>query len=283
MHEDNEDEERQAGPAEDWDGGGLTFTAKSSPASPAISVKHTLASGGDRGASKTSTATSTTTTATTTTTNNNSSLIAHITSLPGFDPTKARIVKHYTSKFNSASDPSTSCPSGNPTHSQEPPSKANRNTLTLNTYNNNSNFSISSASDRERITPTAAESFLPWRRDRSYQTFGMCPGCAGAARATNHPTNQPPPPPPPNTTVFRFRKLAVSLAPAHSQFCHQLRCKVYIYRKLFCPPVLLAFCLICHFDQQPLFYVNGQESRRSKLERNYGYVAPLRIALRLVV
>ncbi|XP_035917370.1 sodium/hydrogen exchanger 3 isoform X5 [Anopheles stephensi] len=30
LHEDNEDEERQAGPAEDWDGGGLTFTAKSS-------------------------------------------------------------------------------------------------------------------------------------------------------------------------------------------------------------------------------------------------------------
>ncbi|XP_035917368.1 sodium/hydrogen exchanger 3 isoform X3 [Anopheles stephensi] len=50
LHEDNEDEERQAGPAEDWDGGGLTFTAKSSPASPAISVKHTLTGGGDRGA-----------------------------------------------------------------------------------------------------------------------------------------------------------------------------------------------------------------------------------------
>uniref|UniRef100_A0A8W7PD69 Uncharacterized protein n=1 Tax=Anopheles coluzzii TaxID=1518534 RepID=A0A8W7PD69_ANOCL len=32
LHEDNEDEERQAaGPSEDWDGGGLTFTAKSSP------------------------------------------------------------------------------------------------------------------------------------------------------------------------------------------------------------------------------------------------------------
>uniref|UniRef100_A0A4Y0BK63 Sodium/hydrogen exchanger n=1 Tax=Anopheles funestus TaxID=62324 RepID=A0A4Y0BK63_ANOFN len=30
LHEDNEDEERQAGPSEDWDGGGLTFTAKSS-------------------------------------------------------------------------------------------------------------------------------------------------------------------------------------------------------------------------------------------------------------
>uniref|UniRef100_A0A2M4CJ94 Sodium/hydrogen exchanger n=1 Tax=Anopheles darlingi TaxID=43151 RepID=A0A2M4CJ94_ANODA len=30
LHEDNEEEEVQAGPAEDWDGGGLTFTAKSS-------------------------------------------------------------------------------------------------------------------------------------------------------------------------------------------------------------------------------------------------------------
>ncbi|XP_058061035.1 sodium/hydrogen exchanger 3 isoform X2 [Anopheles bellator] len=30
LHEGNEDEEVQAGPAEDWDGGGLTFTAKSS-------------------------------------------------------------------------------------------------------------------------------------------------------------------------------------------------------------------------------------------------------------
>uniref|UniRef100_A0A182X886 Sodium/hydrogen exchanger n=1 Tax=Anopheles quadriannulatus TaxID=34691 RepID=A0A182X886_ANOQN len=173
LHEDNEDEERQAaGPSEDWDGGGLTFTAKSSPESPAVSVKQSLTGGGDRGASKPTATSSTTTTANN---NNNSSLIAHITSLPGFDPTKARIVKHYTSKFaSSSSDPSTSCPSGNhpTTHSHpESHSKANRNTLTLNTYNNNSNFSISSASDRERITPTAAESFLPWRRDRSYQTF----------------------------------------------------------------------------------------------------------------
>uniref|UniRef100_A0A182Q8W0 Sodium/hydrogen exchanger n=1 Tax=Anopheles farauti TaxID=69004 RepID=A0A182Q8W0_9DIPT len=173
LHEDNEDEDRQAGPAEDWDGGGLTFTAKSSPESPAVSVKQSLASGGDRGASKT---TATTTTSTTTANINNSSLIAHITSLPGFDPTKARIVKHYTSKFTSSASassvPSTSTgPAGIPSHGLEPPSKANRNTLTLNTYNSNSNFSISSASERERITPTAAESFLPWRRDRSYQTF----------------------------------------------------------------------------------------------------------------
>ncbi|XP_040164404.1 Na(+)/H(+) exchanger beta isoform X9 [Anopheles arabiensis] len=51
LHEDNEDEERQAaGPSEDWDGGGLTFTAKSSPESPAVSVKQSLTGGGDRGA-----------------------------------------------------------------------------------------------------------------------------------------------------------------------------------------------------------------------------------------
>ncbi|XP_053677726.1 sodium/hydrogen exchanger 3 [Anopheles nili] len=50
LHEDNEDEDRQAGPAEEWDGGGLTFTAKSSPESPAVSVKQSLATGGDRGA-----------------------------------------------------------------------------------------------------------------------------------------------------------------------------------------------------------------------------------------
>uniref|UniRef100_A0A182IQG8 Sodium/hydrogen exchanger n=1 Tax=Anopheles atroparvus TaxID=41427 RepID=A0A182IQG8_ANOAO len=183
LHEDNEDEERQAGPVEDWDGGGLTFTAKSSPESPAVSLKQSLESGGDRGASKATatggatTTSSSSTTTTSTTTNNNNSLIAHIASLPGFDPTKARIVKHYTSKFTSSSSssntnsaiPSTSsnpCPG-----SSNSTLKPNRNTLTLTTYNSNSNFSISSASDRERITPTAAESFLPWRRDRSYQNF----------------------------------------------------------------------------------------------------------------
>lgn len=59
---------------------------------------------------------------------NNNSLIAQITSLPGFDSSKARIVKHYSSR----------------------PSP-----------------------EREPILPTAAETFLPWRRDRSYQSFGM--------------------------------------------------------------------------------------------------------------
>lgn len=58
---------------------------------------------------------------------NNNSLIAQITSLPGFDTSKARIVKHYSTK----------------------PSP-----------------------EREPILPTAAETFLPWRRDRSYQSFG---------------------------------------------------------------------------------------------------------------
>ncbi|XP_049549097.1 sodium/hydrogen exchanger 3 isoform X5 [Anopheles darlingi] len=46
LHEDNEEEEVQAGPAEDWDGGGLTFTAKSSPESPAVSVQQSLSGGG---------------------------------------------------------------------------------------------------------------------------------------------------------------------------------------------------------------------------------------------
>ncbi|XP_052866814.1 sodium/hydrogen exchanger 3 [Anopheles cruzii] len=187
LHEGNEDEEVQAGPAEDWDGGGLTFTAKSSPESPAVSVRESeltaAASGsgsgssgsgdrGDRGTSKATTPGGATT--------NNRSLIAHIASLPGFDPTKARIVKHYTSKLSACSSsaglggsPSTS--TGHipaPHHTSKETSKLTRNTLTLTTYNSNSNFSISSAgTERERITPTAAESFLPWRRDRSYQTF----------------------------------------------------------------------------------------------------------------
>lgn len=59
----------------------------------------------------------------------NNSLIAHITSLPGFDPSKARIVKHYSSR-------------------------------------------PSPDMDSMDILPTAAESLLPWRRDKSYQSFG---------------------------------------------------------------------------------------------------------------
>uniref|UniRef100_A0A2M4DP86 Putative secreted protein n=1 Tax=Anopheles darlingi TaxID=43151 RepID=A0A2M4DP86_ANODA len=153
--------------------------------SPAVSVQQSLSGGGsgtgtDRGVTSKATAHDGAST-------NNSSLIAHIASLPGFDPTKARIVKHYTSKFStsstsatpsssSACPPSTSSSSTNPAggHQATIHRKPSRHTLTLTTtYNSNSNFSISSATDRERITPTAAESFLPWRRDRSYQNFGM--------------------------------------------------------------------------------------------------------------
>lgn len=70
---------------------------------------------------------------------NKSSLIAHITSLPGFDPTKARIVKHLSLK---------SSPSEYQTQTKE------QNALD--------------------ILPTAAEALLPWRRDKSYLCFGTC-------------------------------------------------------------------------------------------------------------
>lgn len=69
---------------------------------------------------------------------NNSSLIAHISNLPGFDPSKARIVKHLSLKPNLCDY-----------HTKE------HTTLDFNA--------------------TAAE-FLPWRRDKSYQSlsFGTC-------------------------------------------------------------------------------------------------------------
>lgn len=69
---------------------------------------------------------------------NNSSLIAHISNLPGFDPSKARIVKHLSLKPNLCDY-----------HTKE------HTTLDFNA--------------------TAAE-FLPWRRDKSYQSlsFGIC-------------------------------------------------------------------------------------------------------------
>lgn len=70
---------------------------------------------------------------------NKSSLIAHITSLPGFDPTKARIVKHLSLKAS---------PSEFQTQTKE------QNALDL--------------------LPTAAEALLPWRRDKSYLCFGTC-------------------------------------------------------------------------------------------------------------
>ncbi|XP_050321057.1 sodium/hydrogen exchanger 3 isoform X16 [Bactrocera neohumeralis] len=62
---------------------------------------------------------------------NNNSLIAHIQNLPGFDASKARIVQHYsTSKSENGSPEKLLTPD---------------------------------------VGPTAAESILPWRRDRSYQ------------------------------------------------------------------------------------------------------------------
>lgn len=68
----------------------------------------------------------------------NKSLIAHIANLPGFDSSKARIVKQ-------------SCYSSGP---------------------NTSNTSYNNSQVGTPILPTAAETFLPWRRDRSYQAFG---------------------------------------------------------------------------------------------------------------
>ncbi|XP_020713139.1 uncharacterized protein LOC101449801 isoform X3 [Ceratitis capitata] len=62
---------------------------------------------------------------------NNNSLIAHIQNLPGFDASKARIVQHYST----------------PKSESDSPEKL----LTPD------------------VGPTAAESILPWRRDRSYQ------------------------------------------------------------------------------------------------------------------
>lgn len=67
----------------------------------------------------------------------NKSLIAHIANLPGFDSSKARIVKQ-------------SCYSSG----------------------TNSNTSYNNSQVGTPILPTAAETFLPWRRDRSYQAFG---------------------------------------------------------------------------------------------------------------
>ncbi|XP_053959826.1 uncharacterized protein LOC128864276 isoform X2 [Anastrepha ludens] len=62
---------------------------------------------------------------------NNNSLIAHIQNLPGFDASKARIVQHYSTPKSE---------NGSPEKLLTPD-----------------------------VGPTAAESILPWRRDRSYQ------------------------------------------------------------------------------------------------------------------
>ncbi|XP_055640826.1 sodium/hydrogen exchanger 3 isoform X4 [Toxorhynchites rutilus septentrionalis] len=148
LHEDNEEDERLATvPSDDWDGGGLTFTAKSSPESPA-NVRPKSASASDHGANG-----SLSTSAEISNSKNNSSLIAQITSLPGFDPTKARIVKHVSSKFTSSSS---------------------SNTNISNTGNSSDTTVVAPTRPPERperLLPTAAETFLPWRRDKSYQSF----------------------------------------------------------------------------------------------------------------
>ncbi|XP_058819478.1 sodium/hydrogen exchanger 3 isoform X4 [Topomyia yanbarensis] len=153
LHEDNEDEDRlAAAPADDWDGGGLTFTAKSSPENSAtVRQEATTTTAGECGPNGGS---SSSTEATATSSAKNNSLIAHITSLPGFDPTKARIVKHVTSKFTSSAS-----------------------NYTINTASgSNSSDAVAALPTRplerpDRLMPTAAESFLPWRRDKSYQSF----------------------------------------------------------------------------------------------------------------
>ncbi|XP_021700611.1 sodium/hydrogen exchanger 3 isoform X4 [Aedes aegypti] len=144
LHEDNEDEDKLPTAAgDDWDGGGLTFTAKSSPESPASVRLRSTNANGDNGANGGPEATS----------SKNSSLIAQITSLPGFDPTKARIVKHVSSKFTPSSSNTNIGASGQANDVANP--QPTRPTLER----------------PERLLPTAAESFLPWRRDRSYQSF----------------------------------------------------------------------------------------------------------------
>ncbi|XP_038107152.1 sodium/hydrogen exchanger 3 isoform X5 [Culex quinquefasciatus] len=172
LHEDNEDEERlAAGPADDWDGGGLTFTAKSSPESPASGRLKSATTPTDRGSTGANIGGGSATSAAGTGSAegngqgaaaaasgkpNNSSLIAQITSLPGFDPTKARIVKHVSSKFSSSSSNTNINNGGGGGGSGDQVTFSGART----------------PSERpERLLPTAAESFLPWRRDRSYQSF----------------------------------------------------------------------------------------------------------------
>ncbi|CAO1387646.1 unnamed protein product [Diamesa hyperborea] len=115
LHENTEGENKHY-QSEDWEGG-LTFTAKSPETNDDYSANTTANSRANI---------------------NNSSLIAHISNLPGFDPSKARIVKHLSLKPNLCDY-----------HTKE------HTTLDFNA--------------------TAAE-FLPWRRDKSYQSlsFGTC-------------------------------------------------------------------------------------------------------------
>ncbi|XP_055549028.1 uncharacterized protein LOC129732294 isoform X6 [Wyeomyia smithii] len=173
LHEDNEDEDKIAtAGGDDWDGGGLTFTAKSSPESLAsvrqrsTSATTLIKATGECGSSGGDGLSSNAETACATTSSKNNSLIAQITSLPGFDPTKARIVKHVTSKFTSSSS--------NNTISNN--NQINTNNIGGGNSSSSMDAAFTAASVRpperpDRLIPTAAETFLPWRRDKSYQSF----------------------------------------------------------------------------------------------------------------
>ncbi|XP_055839630.1 uncharacterized protein LOC129907435 isoform X5 [Episyrphus balteatus] len=119
---------------DDWEEG-LTFTAKSSPDSDLA---------------------------------NNNSLIAHITSLPGFDASKARIVKHYASKSESPEKILT--PDIGPTAAELIlPWRRDRSSQSIVAENviveEERNASRDSDCERRVATPTATESQLPWKRE----------------------------------------------------------------------------------------------------------------------
>ncbi|XP_037052311.1 sodium/hydrogen exchanger 3 isoform X11 [Bradysia coprophila] len=143
LNEAHEDEAKAAAgnQIDDWDDG-LTFTAKYSPDS-------------DRA--------------------NNNSLIAHISSLPGFDASKARFVKQYSTK----SSPEKSALEILPTAAELMlPWRRDRSYQSLvgeksdnvpipgTEENVNKRLSRDSESENTRVmTPTAIESQLPWKRD----------------------------------------------------------------------------------------------------------------------
>uniref|UniRef100_A0A336MVV5 Sodium/hydrogen exchanger n=1 Tax=Culicoides sonorensis TaxID=179676 RepID=A0A336MVV5_CULSO len=140
LHEEHEDEEiqKEGSPNnEEWDSG-LTFTAKSSPGSPASSSKMSAFECANNSTSHNINNNNKSNNNLNDSTITNKSLIAHITNLPGFDSSKARIVKQ--SCFSS-------------------------------TNGTNSNTSYNNSQVGTPILPTAAETFLPWRRNRSYQAF----------------------------------------------------------------------------------------------------------------
>ncbi|XP_055920108.1 uncharacterized protein LOC129951805 isoform X6 [Eupeodes corollae] len=124
---------------DDWEEG-LTFTAKSSPDSDLA---------------------------------NNNSLIAHITSLPGFDSSKARIVKHYASKSESPEKIIT--PDIGPTAAELIlPWRRERSSQSIVAENviveEERNASRDSDCERRVATPTATESQLPWKREEDEES-----------------------------------------------------------------------------------------------------------------